>query len=112
MAYQLGALIGALGGGGPQQVTTATARLFGTTWTFARVGNIVQVSTGEQLNSNTGGSIPSNMRPATDVMLEVYAPGATKYPTVVINTAGIASTNSYNSEMSHTVMKHFCYLAA
>ena len=112
MAYQLGALIGALGGGG-QTVTTATASLFGTTWTFARIGNVVQVDTGGTLTRKIGGSIPSNMRPATPVTLHVYSPSSTNFPIVTIDTNGVATANqTLDTNMAQSLRMNFCYLAA
>lgn len=72
MAYQLDTLIGALGGS--QQVTTATATLFGATATFTRVGNVVSVffptrSTGTT-NPMPAGTVPVGFRPAGPAVVE------------------------------------------
>lgn len=73
MAYQLGALIGAFGGGN-QQVTTATATLFGDTATFTRVGNVVSVFFPTRSTATTNpmpaGTVPVGFRPAGKAVVE------------------------------------------
>lgn len=75
MAYQLGALIGALGGGN-QTVTTTSFSAFGTTIKAYRFGNLVHLDCTSRststVNPAPAGTIPVGFRPAYPQKADCY----------------------------------------
>lgn len=95
MAYQLGALIGALGGGN-QTVTTATVA-FGTgTVYLVKIGRVVQITLPTNPgNSYTTATVPADFKPAAPVYIPAQRDYTISTPAYfAINISGTISRSS------------------